>query len=156
MGVGARRQGWLREEGLEAELVARKERVVDVMGLKWSGSVAAQAKADEAYRRIKAKRGNRRKQSSSGRQISYGDYLRKKHWRRKRRQALSHHGAKCSVCGAVKCLEVHHRTYVRLWKEKMSDLQVLCADCHRNTHEGSVAGCVDSVTEAYLSLVSRF
>lgn len=31
-------------------------------------------------------------------------------------------------------LEVHHRTYRRLYRELMQDLEVLCNECHRHHH----------------------
>ena len=48
--------------------------------------------------------------------------------------AFRHHGRVCQRCGKRKGLQVHHKTYVRLFKERMEDLEVLCWGCHRKEH----------------------
>jgi 5-methylcytosine-specific restriction endonuclease McrA len=59
-------------------------------------------------------------------------------WEAKRRKKLEQQGYRCERCKRHKTqlrrglewLEVHHRTYVRLGRERLSDLQVLCNTCH--------------------------
>ena len=41
---------------------------------------------------------------------------------------------KCCVCGNLNDLEVHHKTYKRLGREKLSDLVLLCKYCHKELH----------------------
>lgn len=67
--------------------------------------------------------------------LDYAAYLRSAHWRAKRNEALEYHGAACDQCGTEDDLQVHHKTYARLGREKMKDLQILCADCHTKLHE---------------------
>lgn len=67
------------------------------------------------------------------RQIEYRAYLQTEHWKSKRKEALSHYGCICSKCNNYGN-DVHHLTYERLWGERLSDLQVLCRDCHYAVH----------------------
>lgn len=51
-----------------------------------------------------------------------------------RLQELAASGYRCRVCNASRRearLEVHHRTYARLGRERPSDLTTLCSTCHR-------------------------
>ena len=85
---------------------------------------------------------------------TYREYLDSPQWRAKRRWALRRLGRKCSVCGSRDRLHVHHKTYKNLFREKLEDLQILCAGCHANTHEDK--GAVDPMTAEFLSLVKSF
>jgi len=67
--------------------------------------------------------------------VDYSQYLKSKHWQRVRRRALRRAGRHCSVCADQKNLDVHHNNYERLRKERMSDVVVLCRDCHKLYHE---------------------
>lgn len=66
--------------------------------------------------------------------MSYSDYLQGEHWQQTREQKLTESPA-CQQCGKGRGLEVHHLTYDRIGHEEMGDLQVLCATCHRRTHD---------------------
>jgi hypothetical protein len=39
-------------------------------------------------------------------------------------------GRRCRLCNRRRDLTVHHRTYVRFGRERVSDLTTLCCDCH--------------------------
>lgn len=65
--------------------------------------------------------------------MNYSEYLQSEHWLETREQKLQQVSL-CEGCGKSRGLEVHHLTYERVGKEEMSDLQVLCATCHRRTH----------------------
>jgi hypothetical protein len=64
----------------------------------------------------------------------YKNYLQSDHWRSFRLHILDFWDYSCSLCMSKKNLEVHHRTYVRLWKEKYSDCVCLCKRCHKKHH----------------------
>jgi hypothetical protein len=64
----------------------------------------------------------------------YSKYLTSKDWKKKRQQALAHYGSSCVLCDSD-AVDVHHRTYDRIYDESMSDLIVLCRDCHAAHHK---------------------
>lgn len=74
-------------------------------------------------------------------QIAYKSYLATDHWKNKRFAVLEQRGCKCEKCGEWGN-EIHHLTYENLWNEPLTDLQVLCGDCHDATHRA-----LKSVTE---------
>lgn len=59
----------------------------------------------------------------------YKDYLTCWRWKRKRRKVLRRDKS-CVICGSIKSLQVHHRTYARIFAERLSDLTTLCSVCH--------------------------
>ena len=69
-------------------------------------------------------------------QMTHKKYMRSKMWERKRQQFLdSKKSTCCEICGAKGSNQVHHRTYQRLLIEKMSDLVLLCRECHDDFHK---------------------
>jgi hypothetical protein len=62
------------------------------------------------------------------------EYLRSPLWREIRQSALDYYGCICGKCGKDGN-DVHHLTY-KGWggNERISDLQVLCRDCHSAIH----------------------
>lgn len=72
------------------------------------------------------------------RRQSYSLYLKSEHWKAKRTEAFKHYGDRCNRCGADGT-QVHHRTYTRLGRELMSDLEVLCGTCHEEHHKEDIA-----------------
>ncbi len=64
----------------------------------------------------------------------YEDYLQSDVWKRTRELALEYYGDKCCLCNSADNLNVHHRTYERKGNERLSDLIVLCRDCHATYH----------------------
>lgn len=69
--------------------------------------------------------------------FQYQLYLKTPHWQKLRRKKLKQVNWKCESCKSsieYRQLEVHHLTYIRKGKEKLSDLQVLCSNCHKKAH----------------------
>lgn len=64
----------------------------------------------------------------------YGRYLVSPEWRERRAAAIAAQGFKCQRCGRRRDLQVHHKTYKNLGKERDEDLEVLCRDCHEIHH----------------------
>jgi 5-methylcytosine-specific restriction endonuclease McrA len=67
---------------------------------------------------------------------AYLRYLHSPHWQEKREQLMVLVGASCEFCGSPDDLNVHHRTYENLGNESLSELAVLCKDCHADWHAG--------------------
>lgn len=65
--------------------------------------------------------------------MKYEDYLKTEHWRTMRRLALEHADYRCQLCGSTDDLHVHHREY-NPYNERLSDLTVLCGNCHARFH----------------------
>lgn len=66
----------------------------------------------------------------------YADYLASEHWQEvKRRYANSAVPQRCA-CGKQRHA-LHHKTYVRLGCEELTDLQPVCRACHALLHERS-------------------
>ena len=65
--------------------------------------------------------------------VDYDEYMQSAAWQRKRQQVITRSGNRCERCGKsryIAALDVHHKTYVRLGNELLSDLEALCRDCH--------------------------
>jgi len=65
----------------------------------------------------------------------YNAYISSPEWQEKRKQVFEQKWYKCESCWISESLHVHHWTYRRLYKEKISDLFVLCWYCHMSLHE---------------------
>jgi len=67
--------------------------------------------------------------------MNYQAYLSTPEWQVLRRLKLIEAGGRCQVCNNNGEMHVHHRTYARLGKELLSDLTVLCSECHNIFHD---------------------
>lgn len=67
-------------------------------------------------------------------------YLKSAHWSSVRTAALAYADHRCQVCYGRTQLDVHHRTYERLGREKPSDVTVLCRHCHETHHRAMARG----------------
>jgi hypothetical protein len=68
----------------------------------------------------------------------YRRYMQSKAWRvKKAKYWKSKYPKCCYVCGAARHprMHLHHRTYVRLGKERLSDLVPVCESCHQYIHD---------------------
>jgi len=68
--------------------------------------------------------------------MTYKEYLQTDHWKKMRKWALEFWDYKCALCYDDANLHVHHRTYIRMGNEKITDLIVLCDKCHDYHHFG--------------------
>lgn len=65
----------------------------------------------------------------------YRAYIESEDWRDVRARYRASRLPKCCVaCGATTGLELHHATYERLGRERLTDLRPLCGDCHERVH----------------------
>lgn len=65
----------------------------------------------------------------------YQMYLKSEHWKAIRQMAFEKHGKRCESCDSCSNLQVHHKNYRCLFKEKAKDLAILCKGCHKAHHE---------------------
>ena len=69
----------------------------------------------------------------------YRRYLLSDAWKAKRKAVLRAAGFRCRRCGA-RATEVHHETYKRIYKERITDLTALCRACHEAAHAAAPGG----------------
>lgn len=72
--------------------------------------------------------------------MNYREYLQSEHWQWVREWAKKRALYRCQLCnvsGDEVVLDVHHRSYKRLWHEHPMDLIVLCRDCHDLFHQNT-------------------
>lgn len=65
--------------------------------------------------------------------IKKSNYYKTEHWINRREEMLEESDG-CEECNSHKNLQVHHKHYNSLFKEKDSDLMVLCKNCHQELH----------------------
>lgn len=66
----------------------------------------------------------------------YYKYMLSPEWKALLKAHFIKSGFRCRLCnGSEGGLNLHHRTYVRLGREKAMDLVVLCGKCHKFFHE---------------------
>lgn len=64
---------------------------------------------------------------------TYNDYLKSEEWQIKRQEVLERDNHKCLYC-KYKASQVHHSTYANVGREKLEELQSICASCHQKLH----------------------
>lgn len=69
---------------------------------------------------------------------TYENYLLSKEWQIKRKQKLKQVGNHCQSCGSKNDLQIHHKTYKRIYCERSKDLIVFCSGCHKKSHNISI------------------
>jgi len=65
---------------------------------------------------------------------NYQLYLKSPEWKTIRKRKLAEAGYSCQLCNSSENLQIHHRTYERIFMEDMRDLTVLCENCHHKFH----------------------
>lgn len=89
----------------------------------------------------------------------YHKYLKSPRWAAKRELYFSAHGKYCKACGtSFGPIQLHHLTYDRLGRERLSDLVSLCAKCHREVealYRKSGRGDRVVITLAYIKAKRR-
>lgn len=73
---------------------------------------------------------------------TYREYLRSPEWRELRRRKFADAGRVCADCGVRFGLVVHHKFYRKdLLETLLSDLVVLCENCHNDRHRKKPKRC---------------
>lgn len=69
----------------------------------------------------------------------YRKYIRHNDWKVKRNRRMKKDDGLCQMCllggREREATEVHHRTYKRIFHERMADLVSLCRSCHEHYHK---------------------
>lgn len=68
---------------------------------------------------------------------SYKQYLQSEHWSNIKNRFYNSKlfNGGCDCCGESNCrLNLHHKTYKRLGREKLDDLIAVCDRCHKEIH----------------------
>ena len=66
--------------------------------------------------------------------MPYAEYLATPEWQARAAEVKLLRGNRCEKCGSRDNLHAHHLTYENRGHEPLSDLQVLCKDCHAQEH----------------------
>jgi hypothetical protein len=62
----------------------------------------------------------------------YVSVLKSDRWKRLKSRLLQKRGCRCESCGDVGVfIDLHHKHYETLGRERHSDVLLLCRDCHR-------------------------
>jgi 5-methylcytosine-specific restriction endonuclease McrA len=69
--------------------------------------------------------------SPTERRAAYERHIKSTQWRNSRRAIIKLRGNKCERCPSTFELDLHHKTYERLGREQLSDLELLCKACHK-------------------------
>jgi hypothetical protein len=82
--------------------------------------------------------------------LRYESYIRSAKWRNMRTDMLRLRGNRCERCGDQYSLQLHHKTYERLGRELIADLEVLCTKCHEIAdRERAEQGAIRSANARY-------
>lgn len=69
--------------------------------------------------------------------MQYNKYLKTEDWKIKREECFKLHLKRCFIC-RNKLVDVHHKTYKRIFKENIEiDLIPLCRNHHKEVHDFS-------------------
>lgn len=61
-------------------------------------------------------------------------HIRSEKWKAIRERLFKKRGRKCEQCGSPDQIEVHHKHYNNLGRERLRDLEILCRPCHAKFH----------------------
>lgn len=62
-------------------------------------------------------------------------YMQSLHWRELKAKAYEQYGRKCNRCASTRNLQVHHKKYRSIYDVEVSDLEILCKNCHQKEHD---------------------
>ena len=66
--------------------------------------------------------------------LHYETYINSTAWERRRGLFFTKHPKVCVTCGSEEKIQLHHKTYDRMGRERDSDLMALCEFCHSTLH----------------------
>ena len=99
--------------------------------LRKAGKLEGTGKGNSGKRPVQDPKGN------------YAKYLTGEHWRWFRQVMLKFWNYRCALCNSLAELEVYHRSYDNVGRERLNDCIVLCNTCHRRVHYSMPEGNVE-------------
>ena len=90
---------------------------------------------------------------------TYWDVLESERWKQFRRDIIAETSGRCEVCGYAggNRLQLHHRHYKTLGRERRRDVELLCKWCHKNADDGRVRKARnDRILRRFLPFPFRF
>jgi 5-methylcytosine-specific restriction endonuclease McrA len=82
----------------------------------------------------------------------YDKYLRSTRWKNIRKDMMKLRKSSCERCGRqAPSLDVHHKTYDRLGRELIADLELLCQSCHVEADRERAQAGADRSAQALLT-----
>ncbi len=89
--------------------------------------------ASPIYKGIKVKGLTLAKKKSK--KSEYVRYIGSKKWKDLKKSIIEKRGNACERCNAKpKQIDLHHKTYIRLFNEEENDVMLLCRGCHEKEH----------------------
>jgi len=115
--------------------------------------------AAEAEKRAGKRRKNRGKKNRAPqgfRTPKYREYIKSDAWKARRKQWFDKFGWHCHRCGSTRSLQLHHKHYRTLGRERDGDLEGLCGVCHEMEHGIAEPREVDPMTSEFLAVAKSF
>jgi len=87
----------------------------------------------------------------------YQAHIRSAKWRNMRNDMLRLRNNRCERCTSQYNLELHHKTYERLGRELIADLELLCHRCHEQADiERATQGRIRSAQARYYAALNTY
>jgi hypothetical protein len=64
----------------------------------------------------------------------YNGYLNTDHWKQLSARKKREVNYTCELCLSKQDIDTHHKTYIRVGRELLSDLSIICNPCHYKLH----------------------
>jgi len=88
------------------------------------------------YKGIKTPKATLKRATKKEKKEKYKSYIVSMKWKIFKRGIVKTRGNVCERCGTkTNKLDLHHKTYARLFNELPQDVMLLCRDCHNEIHE---------------------
>jgi hypothetical protein len=79
----------------------------------------------------------------------YREYMMSLEWAQRREAVMGRCGGMCEKDCGRRAIDVHHRTYIRVGREKLTDLIAMCRTCHQDEHGGKQFKSTRKISDAF-------
>ncbi len=87
--------------------------------------------------------------------MSYKEYLQSDHWKATKKRYYASRKKECWVCGSTVGIDLHHKTYANLGRERIHDLVPLCRNHHEQFHRENGLGDKGKKTKRFVKKLSK-